>query len=239
MFSTIKHRLFKPAGVAQFIVAIAALVALPAPAFTQSIFAGVHCTYTQGGWGAVPSGNNPGSILANNFSSVYPNPSGVEVGIPGASGFSMMFTNAPAIEKYLPAGGKANALTGDLTNPTTSPSGVFGGQVLALELNVDFSDAGKIGDGLAPAFGDLIFFDLNTSFDGMTVRDVLAAANIALGGGALPTDYSIRGSVTGTANLNDLVSFLNQGFDNCNPSDFVKQHLKEEAEVPLPCEGPC
>src|SRR5262245_22533782 len=50
------------------------------------------CTYTQGGWGAKPNGNNPASLLANNFIAVYP--SGVEVGIPGAGGYSMKFTSS-------------------------------------------------------------------------------------------------------------------------------------------------
>ena len=65
---------------------------------------GQFCTYTQGGWGAPPNGGNPGTILANNFATVYP--SGfVEVGVPGAAGFSMKFTSAAAIQAYLPAGG--------------------------------------------------------------------------------------------------------------------------------------
>jgi hypothetical protein len=164
-------------------------------------------------------------ILANNFPAVFP--FGVKVGSP--LGYSMTFTSAAAVEAYLPAGGKANVLTNSSTNPLSSSSGVFGGQVLALQLNVDFNDAGKIGDGLSPTFGDLVFYATNTSFDGMAVRQVLAAANQALGEGLLPHDYSIRGEVSGTANLNDLVSFLNQGFNNCIPSDWVKEHLMESS----------
>src|SRR3712207_8860774 len=39
------------------------------------------CTYTQGGWGSDPSGNNPGQRLHANFARVYPN--GLTVGVKG------------------------------------------------------------------------------------------------------------------------------------------------------------
>src|ERR1043166_7518776 len=40
------------------------------------------CSYTQGGWGAPPNGNNPAPLLLKNFATVFP--SGyVEIGIPG------------------------------------------------------------------------------------------------------------------------------------------------------------
>ena len=50
----------------------------------------------------------------------------------------------------VPAGGTPAALTADLLNPATSSSGVFGGQVLALRLNVDFSAAGVTIGTLGP-----------------------------------------------------------------------------------------
>jgi hypothetical protein len=228
MFSIGKYRHFKQINGLRLLVVVAALLGLTAPVLAQSssFVPGVYCTFTQGGWGSVPAESNPGSILANNFSNVY-SPAGVTVG----GGYSMTFTTAKAVEVYLPAGGKADALKTNYTNPSSTTSGVFGGQVLALQLGVDFNDKGVIGDGQSPAFGDLIVYDTNTSLDGMMVRDILAIANTALGGGTLPADYSIRGNVSGTANLNDFVSFLNQGFDNCNPSDWVKQHLQEPGQI--------
>ena len=221
MFSPKRPMFLKPAGIAWFFTGVATLLVLATPAMAQTFAYGNYCTFTQGGWGATPHGNNPAMILANNFSTVYP--SGVVIG--DTALYTMTFTSALAIQNYLPAGGKAGALTGSLTDPTSSPSGVFGGQVLTLELNVDFSTAGIIQG----AVGSLFVFNTNTSFDGKSVWDVLAAANYALGGGNLAdighADYSIRGNVTGTYNLNDLVSFLNQGFDNCYPSGWVQDHL--------------
>src|SRR5262249_48908460 len=158
--------------------------------------------YTQGGWGAKPKGGNPAQLLQDNFGAVYP--AGVEVGIPGGSGFSMLFTSSTAVGAYLPAGGTPGSLTSDLLNPTSSSSGVFGGQVLALQINVDFSTAGILTAGL----GSLTICNTGTSLDGQTIAQVLAAANVALGGGSLPPGYTI-------SDLNDLVTNLNEGFDEC------------------------
>jgi hypothetical protein len=170
------------------------------------------CTYTQGGWGAPPNGGNPAQNLTDHFVAVYP--SGVEVGIPGAGGFSMLFTSAPTVIAYLPAGGKAGALTADLVNPTSTSSGVFGGQVLALQLNVDLSAAGAIPQGL----GALTVCNTGTSLDGQTIAQVLAAANTALGGGGLPSGFTFD-------TLNDLVTNLNEAFDNCEMSDWAAIHI--------------
>jgi len=215
MISTKKYRFLRPAGAARFLVGVAALLALAAPALAQTFAPGDFCTYTQGGWGAVPQGNNPGTILNDNFSTVFGG--FVEVGIPESAGYSMQFTSAAAIRDYLPAGRKPMPLDMDYTNPTSTKSGVFGGQVLALQLNVD----------LDSAFGGLVINGTGTSFDTMTVGQVLDAANQALGtptaGYTLPSD------------LNDLVSFLNQGFDNCLPSGWAQQYLTAgDGPPPLP-----
>ena len=154
------------------------------------------CSYTQGGWGAAPHGNNPGAILQNAFPKVYPN--GVSIGGFGAGQFHLTFTSSSAVMSFLPQGGPPAALNASATNPTSSSAGVFAGQVLALELNVDI-------DG----YGNVIVSGSGTSFDGKTVAVVLAAANQALAGGALPAGF------TSISQLNDLVDFLNQLNDHC------------------------
>lgn len=172
-------------------------------AVVTDIKAGDYTSFTQGGWGAVPRGQNPGTVLHNNFAAVYPN--GVEIGIGGA-GYSLKFTSAAAVTAFLPQGGTPAALTSDIVNPTSSSAGVFGGQVLALRLNVGFSAAG-VTQGLGGALGSLKLTGTGTSLDGQTVDQILAAAETALGGGALPAGYTI-------ANLNALVTDLNEAFDN-------------------------
>ena len=179
--------------------------------------AGDFCTYTQGGWGSRPSGKNPGSILANNFDDVYDEQGYVLVGYTGTGGKNIRFTGAPFVDRYLPATSTPNKLTITFTNPTTTASGVFGGQVLALQLNVDFNDAGII-DGADGPIADLGLCNTGTSLDGKTISEILAAANVALGGGSLPTGYTY-------SSLNDLVASLNEAFDNCNVSTWALEHL--------------
>ncbi|MDD1654638.1 MAG: hypothetical protein LUO91_02890 [Methanomicrobiales archaeon] len=180
-----------------------------------------YTTYTQGGWGGPGA---PGQLLATNFAAVYP--SGVEVGIPGAGGYSITFTSAAAVGTYLPAGGTAAPLSADHTDPVTTESGVFGGQVLALQINVDFSDAGVTEPGL----GALIYVNPGDSLDGKTVQEILDVANSVLGGGTLPAGYTV-------SDLNDLVTHLNEAFDNGLTSGWAEQHLKEadgECISPVP-----
>ena len=201
---------------------------------------GDFTTYSQGGWGAKPSGNNPGTILTNNFASVYPGGS-VEVGVPGAGGYSMIFqagsilvnngtphipiwvsvpvTAVQAIEAYLPGTGTASKLTADLVDPTDSASGVFGGQVLALQLNVDFSAAG-ITQGPGGPLGNLTYTNIGDSLSGQTISQILAVANTALGGGTLPSGYTY-------STLNDLVNNLNLAFDNGGITTWAENHLSK------------
>lgn len=170
------------------------------------------CSYTQGGWGATPNGNNPAMRLATNFGLVFP--TGVEVGIAGTSGYSMLFTTATGVMNYLPAGGPARALNSDATNPLTSNAGVFGGQVLALKINVAMSD--KLAN---PAgYGDLIYTGTG-SLNGKKVREILTAMETALGGGALPSGYNIAG-------LNTLATNLNEALDNCTATTWALANLR-------------
>ena len=104
-----------------------------------------------------------------------------------------------------------------MTNPTSTSAGVFGGQVTALRLNVDFNDAGII-DGFLGSISGLVLQGTGGSLDGQTVAAILAAAEQALGGGALPAGYD-------HSSLNNLVDELNNAFDNCDPSDWAQIHL--------------
>jgi len=164
------------------------------------------CTYTQGGWGSTPHGNNPGWLLESNFNSVY---LGGSVTIGGTQ--SLTFESAAAIKDYLPMGGTPSALTSSAVNPTdrSNGGGSFAGQVLALQLNVDFSAADKFG---AAHFGDFTVSDPSCYGGGSpTVSEVLEDANLLLGGDAATNGAAC--SITG--GMNALVTKLNQSFDNC------------------------
>jgi uncharacterized repeat protein (TIGR01451 family) len=147
-------------------------------------------TFTQGGWGAPPHGNNPGALLKANFSTVFP--SGVTIG----TGKTAKFTSAAAIQGYLPAGGTGGAFTTSYVNPTSTSAGVLGGQLLSATLSVNFSNAGITKPGL----GGLIV--KSGPFAGDSVSQVLTIANTAIGGGGLPSGISFSDLTTVLDNIN-------------------------------------
>jgi hypothetical protein len=154
-------------------------------------------TYTQGGWGASPSGSNPGMILKNNFSRVFS--CGVKVG----GRYTLTFTSSSAVDAFLPSGGTANKLTCSATNPTSSSAGVLAGQVLAMQLSLSFSDAGVTRSGL----GSLKL--QSGKFAGYTLTSFCSLANRVLGG-----DTSCLPSGATIADVNDAATKVNENFDN-------------------------
>jgi hypothetical protein len=181
---------------------------------------GDFCSYSQGGLGG---SGVPFNQLNANFATLFP--AGVEVGIPGAGGYSMKFTTATAVQDYLPTGGPANKLTADSVNPTSTSAGQFGGQVLALKLNIALSDAGVTTTG----FGDLIYCNAGDSLHGQTVRQILAAAETAIGGGALPAGYTYATLAGLCANL-DLsfdgkdATYLNCGVVSAWATSYLRKY---------------
>src|SRR2546422_298420 len=99
------------------------------------------------------------------------------------SGFTMAFTDATSVQTYLPAIGPFAPLNGSVLNPISTSSRGFGGETLALELNVDFSDAGFLPGTSGIRFGDLILANFSTvpAFNGLTVRQFLDDENTCLG----------------------------------------------------------
>jgi hypothetical protein len=163
-------------------------------------------------------GNQAHNQLTQNFNAVYGASGGVEVGLTCAvNRFDMKLTSPAAIQNYLPAGGPAGVLNACLSNPSSSHSGSLGGEVLALGLNVDFSAAG-FTEGPGGLFGSLNLCGSGTTFDGMSISQILAAANKALGNGGMPVGFNPN-------SLRSLLHQLNDSFDNCNPHGFAQKHL--------------
>ena len=177
---------------------------------------GDYCSFSQGGFGGR---GTPYLLLASYFPTLFP--SGLEVGIPGNGGNSVKFTSSIAVQNYLPAGGTPNKLTLNLADPTSSSSGVFGGQVLALKLNIALSDCGATPAGL----GELYYLNPGDSLNGFTVRKILAAAETALGGGALPAGYTYASLSTLCDNLN--LSWDTVTDDGCIASGWAMLYLSK------------
>jgi len=172
-------------------------------------------TFNQAEWGDTPDGTNAASILVNNFFTVYQ--SGVfELG--SLSRFVAFWQSAESIEVYLPAIGAPGPLDVSLIDPMSSSSGSLGGDVAALQLDVDFNDAGIVRGTVATHFGDLILYNVPATpdLDHLTVRQALAALEAAVGG--LPTADSY-------SDLDTLAIQLSSAFFMGAPTTFAQDHL--------------
>ena len=162
-------------------------------------------------------------LLLTHFDAVYFSTGGVlQVGGP----LTMTFTSAEAVQNYLPAIGTPGPLEGSLVNPMTSVAGAFGGSVVTLKLNIDFSAAGHTSGTAAVPLGSLRLCALEAPYDvlnGKTVSDFLVIANAVLGGGSssIPIDQLYLFALT-----------LNASFDNGVPGSFAQQHLVNGACPP-------
>lgn len=176
--------------------------------------AGHLVTFSQVQWGT--TGTTAANLLSSSFGPLYVSSGGVlEVGIPGSGGQSIRFTGGAAVVTYLPSSGPAQALTNDVSNPTTTSSGILGGEVTALALNVDFSAGGLLGGSVTTDFGDLSICGV-TGLSNTSVSSFLAIAENTLGGAN--TGYSPAQIVT-------FAQDLNSAFQDGAPSTFAQDHL--------------
>jgi hypothetical protein len=179
-------------------------------------------TYNQDNWGTI--GTTASNLLADNFFAVFT--SGVvEIGIAGVGGFSAIFSSANAVINYQPTTGVPGPLNADLFDPTSTSSGVFGGHVLALQIDVAFTDADVVSGSAPLFFGNLRVCNLTDTpaYNGLSVRQVLDALNTALGGGTAPYTYD---------QLSTLAADLSNSFESGTVSVFAQQHLFDATSCP-------
>ena len=212
-----------------WIVAILACIA-GSPANATTFTDGEFYTWEQHEWGADPGDGLPASLLLPaTFFSVET--AGFEVGYAAPGGFVIDFSSGDALLSFLPSsgpGGAVGALNASLTDPTSTSAGGFAGEVVALRLNIDYSDAGIVtspifgGTVAHPpgiAFGDLIYTGFTGSLsgvNGLTVRQVSAIANVLLGGGAEPfsiADFNVFLDGTNNAFIGGYANNFVNGFD--------------------------
>jgi len=186
--------------------------------------AGDFITWSQDEWGTESTA--AAQLLLNHFFDLYP--SGVEIGISGAAGNSAVFTTPEAVFDYLPAGGSCCApLDNDYSDPTSTSAGSFGGWVLAMQFNVDFNDAGLLSGTSGIPLADLILVDTAYPlFNGLTLRQYLAAVNNVLGGAPAPYPYD---------DIAFLTDDITRAFAGGTPTQFAQDHLLiAPAQVPEP-----
>jgi hypothetical protein len=151
-----------------------------------------------------------GTLMVSSFGTLYPG--GIMIG--GTN--TLRFTLAAAVINYLPASGAAAALNGSLSNPLTSSSGELGGELLALQFNLDLADAGFISN--AVRFGSLRFCNFVSvpQLNGTTVDQFVTAANWLLGGG---------GGTISAGTTAAVARALNGAFAVGAPSSFAQANL--------------
>jgi len=172
-------------------------------------------SYSQNTWGADPAAGPPAQLIQQHFDTVYP--SGMQI---GGTNF-ILFTSGgmgDALLTFLPQTGPAAALNATLIDPTSSSSGIFGGQVAGLRLNIDFADAGYTAGTAATKYGDLRLCALTDipALNNSTLRQFQSVVNAALGGD--PTPYAI-------ADLSALLMNVNGAFEGGFASTFAQDHL--------------
>jgi hypothetical protein len=165
-------------------------------------------TQTQGGWGAVPNGNNPGSYLHANFADAFP--SGLTIGCNN----ELKLTSAQAVTDFLPSGSTPRALpAGVLVDPGNGYKNVLAGQVAALALSIRFDSY----DASFGASGTLLSQQVINSgqFAGMTVQQVFDEANRKLGGCASAYSFADLNNVISSINENYVGGNMDNGFLSC------------------------
>jgi hypothetical protein len=207
--------------------------AISSPSSAVPFSSGQFLTSMQTEWGDDGTPSAAASLITSSFNSVYASTGGtLQVGITSGPGFSLIFDNPNSVLAYLPSVGAIGVLNANYLEPTTTPSGSFGGEVVALRLNVDFSDANLLMHLAGIPFGDLVLGNFGISLaglDGLQVRDLLSIDETALGGGVIPFS------------LNDLFitsEELNGAFFNGIPQQWAQDHLALSAATTMPVPEP-
>jgi len=186
---------------------------------------------------AYAKGGGTVQALQDNYSSVFPN--GITIGVvenlnlltpPHGLRWEGNGAGLAALQTVLSqCGGSSGTITQTVINPTeTFGGGGLACQAITLSLNIGFNRAGVLGIG-PNNFGALVYSRAGDSLSGMTVSQILAAANQALAGLGLPTGYSFE-------SLADLLNSLNEAFLNYTVSSFATTYLGEPMLV-VQCAG--
>jgi hypothetical protein len=184
---------------------------------------GSFTTYSQSDWHTGFS-----TLLHDWFNTVYFSAGGVlSIGVgsvfcTSTTEFFIEFEGDQSISNFLPQSGTPGVLTGCLGDPTSSSAGAFAADVLALQLDVDFADAGYLTSSSGLKFGDLTICGLtsDTDVNGQTIRQFLATVNTALGAG---------GHVDSIADLDSLSTQVTGSFSIATPTDWAQAHLQPGA----------
>jgi hypothetical protein len=154
-------------------------------------------TYTQGGWGARPRGNNAGTYLHDNFSSAFS--AGLQIGC--ANTFTL--TTAQTVTDFLPSGSVASVLPAGSLIDAINYKNILAGQLVAAKLNVGFDLYDAAFSTSSQNLRDQYF--TGGAFSGVTLGRVIEIADSVIGG--CLSGYSL-------SDLNLALTLANENYDN-------------------------
>jgi hypothetical protein len=150
----------------------------------------------QGTWGANPTSTNWAGYLASRFANAFPAPGYLTI---GCGSRLMRFTTTAAINAALPTYGTPALIPAGTTINPAAPANTLVGQLVAAKLNVRFDE---LDANFAP-YGGLMknLVVVSGTFAGMTVQQVIDAADQAIGGCA--NTYTLAALSTALTSINN------------------------------------
>jgi hypothetical protein len=190
----------------------------------SSHYFGTFVTYTRDEYSQ--KGTRPNRLLITHLNTALP--SGLEVGYYYSTlGTGLLWEPNNAGQKNLISylGGSADngVITKDFKNPgraNKNTGGTLAAQTATLTINMAFSNLSAT-TGMPAGYGDLYYCNilLPDSLSGKTVAEIRVVTNRALSGQGLPSGYTFD-------TLNNLITNLNEAFDNGIPTIWAKTYLK-------------
>lgn len=168
-------------------------------------------TQTQEDWGALPDEHAAAAYLHERFDLVF-GPLGIrgpEGLVIGFRDVTRVFNSAEAITRFLPQG-----LPPDRRRPGPD---VFGGELMALSLNVYFDDVFRDFGRASYSLRDMVVRDEKVYYDGWTVGALLKIANEVYGGALPSVEVGELYSVIKAINHNYRDGQVDQGYLVCPP----------------------
>ncbi len=168
-------------------------------------------TFTQEKWASTSSKLASSTILASNFSSVFP------VGLTVGGTKKIIFTSFSSVRAFLNQSGSSKVLTSTLlTNPTKSSySNKLAAELVAAVLNVEMD---KAIPSFATPTQNLANLKIGSgTFKNWTVAQLIAEANNVLGGAT--SVYSVNTLSKAIENINKSYESSEHGHDNYGDDD--------------------
>jgi formylmethanofuran dehydrogenase subunit D len=182
------------------------------------------CSYTIGAWRTAPGAPwpdmvcNPGTVGLPSYQSVFSTiyPAGFYIGSPGNS---LTLTTPATVQAFMQAQtGVGTCIVGDQVD-TVTDYGNLVNQVVALKLNVDYSQYQKLNCpslNMDFSYGELVYVSTTHDspmdgiiFSGKTVNQILTMMILAV------FDCSLTNGQRGV--YTNMATYLNEAFDECVP----------------------